>query len=67
VSALRRRPVRGDDNDIAARPVAEVREMLGVPPKGSGSGEAGSIGPFDLAGMAETQQRAIAQRRGRTT
>ena len=56
-----------DYYDLAERPVAEVSEMLGVPPKGSGSVEAGSVGPFDLAGMSETQQRAIAQRRGATT
>jgi hypothetical protein len=55
-----------DYYDLAERPVAEVREMLGAPPKGPGSVEAGSVGLFDLAGMSETQRRAIAQRRGGT-
>ena len=56
-----------DYYDLAERPVAEVREMLGVPPKRPGSVEAGSVGPFALEGMSETQRRAIAQRRGGTT
>ena len=34
-----------DYYDLAARPVAEVREMLGVPPKGPGAVEAGSRRP----------------------
>jgi hypothetical protein len=53
--------------DLAERPVADVREMLGVPPKGSGSIEAGSVGLFDLEGMSETQRRAAVARRGGTT
>jgi len=56
-----------DYYDIAGRPVAEVREVLGVPPKGPGSIEAGSVGPFHPDGMSETQLRAMAQRRGGTT
>ena len=51
---------------LAERPVAEVGEMLGVPPKGPGAVEAGCVGPFALEGMSETQRRAIAQRRGGT-
>ena len=47
-----------DYYDLAERPVAEVGEMLGVPPKGSGAIEAGSVGPFALEGMSETQRRA---------
>jgi hypothetical protein len=43
-----------DDYDLAGRPVPEVRELLGVPPKGPGSIEAGSVGPFALEGMSET-------------
>ena len=39
-----------DYYDLADRPVAEVRELLGVPPKGSGSVEAGSAGLFDARG-----------------
>jgi len=52
---------------IADRPVEEVRESLGVPAKGASALEAGSVGLADLAGMSETQQRMIAQRRGGTT
>ncbi len=51
---------------LAARPVDEVREMLGVPAKGSSSVDAGSVGLFTLEGMSEAQQRAMAQRRGAT-
>lgn len=49
---------------IAERPVGEVREMLGVPPKSAGAIEGGSVGVFELAGMSELQQRVAAQRRG---
>jgi hypothetical protein len=52
---------------IAAQPVEEARERLGVPAKGRAAVEAGSPGLFDLAGMSETQQRMWAQRRGATT
>jgi hypothetical protein len=55
-----------DYHNLAERPVPEVREMLGIPPKGPGSVEAGSVGLFDLAGMSETQRRTVAQRRGGT-
>jgi len=51
---------------LAPRPVAEVREMLGVPPKSSTAVKAGSVGLFTVAGMSETQQRTLAQRRGDT-
>jgi len=53
-------------SSLAGRPVADVRAMLGVPPKGLGSIEAGSVGPFELAGMSESQRRHVAQRRGGT-
>jgi hypothetical protein len=56
-----------DYYDLADRPVAEVREILGTPPKGSGAVEVGSVGLFALDGMSEIQRRAIAQRRGGTT
>ena len=56
-----------DYHDLAGRPVPEVRELLGVPPKGTGSIEAGSVGPFELEGMSETQRRALMQRRGGNT
>jgi hypothetical protein len=52
---------------LAERPVAEVREMLSVPLKGSGAVDAGSVGLFTLEGMSEAQQRAMAERRGATT
>ena len=56
-----------DYYELAARPVAEVREMLGVPPKGLACVDAGSVGLFDLEGMSETQKRALARRRRGTT
>jgi hypothetical protein len=49
---------------IADRPVGEVREMLGMPPKSAGALDGGSAGVFELAGMSEMQQRVAAQRRG---
>jgi hypothetical protein len=49
---------------MAECPVAEARAMLGVPPKGPGSIEAGSVGPFVPEGMSETQRRAMELRRG---
>ena len=55
-----------DYYNLAERPVAEVGEMLGVPPKGAGAIAAGSVGPFSLDGMSETQRRAMALRRGGT-
>jgi hypothetical protein len=54
-------------NDLAPRTVGEVREMLFCPPKSSGALESGSAGTFDLAGMSEIQQRALARRRGEQT
>jgi hypothetical protein len=52
---------------LAARPVEEARELLGIPPKGEAATEAGSAGLFDLAGMSEIQQQRVAQRRGAST
>jgi hypothetical protein len=49
---------------LAARPVAEVREILGVTPKADEAVACGSVGLFDLAGMSETQQQFVRQRRG---
>ncbi len=54
-----------DYYDLAERPVAEVRELLGIPPKGPAAVEAGSAGLFDFGGMSEAQQRATAQRLAR--
>jgi hypothetical protein len=48
---------------LAPRPVAEVREMLRVPPKSTAAIEGGSMGVFDLEGMSENQRRVVAQRR----
>jgi hypothetical protein len=49
---------------LAARPVEEVREILGVGPKGARAVESGSPGLFDLEGMSDMQRRVMAQRRG---
>lgn len=56
-----------DYHELAARPVGEVRELLGVPPKSLGAVEGGSSGTFDLAGMSDIQRQAVAQRRGDVT
>ena len=53
-----------DYYELADRPVEEVREMFGVPPKSAGAVEGGSAGVFDLAGMSEIQRRFAARRRG---
>ena len=67
VSELRRRPVRGR----LLRPRRAARRGgardARRPTEGTGSVEAGSVGPFALEGMSETQRRAMAQRRGGTT
>jgi hypothetical protein len=52
---------------VADRPVAEVRDMLHVPPKSTDAIEGGSVGVFDPEGMSEIQRRVVAQRRGETT
>jgi hypothetical protein len=49
---------------LADRPVGEIRELFGLPPKADSALEAGSAGLFELAGMSENQQRVVAQRRG---
>jgi hypothetical protein len=49
---------------LADRPVAEVREMLDIPPKSMGALDGGSVGPFDPEGMSEIQRRVAEQRRG---
>jgi hypothetical protein len=56
-----------DYYDLAARPVAEVGELLGVPPKAAGAVEAGSASVTSLDGMSEIQRRAMAERRGGAT
>ena len=49
---------------VAPLPVSEVREMLGIPPKGDRALCAGSPGTFDLDGMSAHQREVVAQRRG---
>ena len=53
-----------DYYELAGRPVGEIRELLGIPPKSSGAIEGGSGGLWDLEAMSETQRRVVAQRRG---
>jgi hypothetical protein len=55
-----------DYYELADRPVGEIGELLGVPPKSSDAIEGGSVGVFDLDGMSENQRRYAAQRRGGT-
>ena len=56
-----------DYYELADRPVGEVRELLGMPPKSAGAIEGGSAGLFDPEGMSENQRRVVAQRRGDNT
>jgi len=56
-----------DYYDLAARPVGELRELLGLPAKSTAAIEGGSAGLFDLEGMSEHQRRVVAQRRGDET
>jgi hypothetical protein len=51
-------------HDHAARPVDEVRDMLGMPPKSATALEAGSVPLCTLEGMSETQRKVFTQRRG---
>jgi hypothetical protein len=53
-----------DYYEVAARPVGEVREMLGVPPKSAAAIEGGSVGLFSIEGMSEIQRKVYEQRRG---
>jgi hypothetical protein len=53
-----------DYHDVAARPVGEVREILGVPPKSDAALEAGSCELRSFAGMSETQRKTVTERRG---
>jgi hypothetical protein len=56
-----------DYHELADRPVGEVRERLGMPPKSPTAIEGGSVGTFDPEGMSENQRRAAARRRGDDT
>jgi hypothetical protein len=51
-------------HEHAARPVDEVREIIGVPPKSEAALVAGSAALDSFEGMSETQRRVVAQRRG---
>jgi hypothetical protein len=53
-----------DYHRLADRPVAEVREQLGLPPKSPEAVKGGSVGLFDVEGMSENQRRFAAQHRG---
>ncbi len=52
-----------DYHALADRPIVEVRDMLGIPPKSEAAIAAGSPGPFDPAGMSEFQRAAGAAAR----
>ncbi len=51
-----------DYYELAPRPVEEVRDLLGMPPKSADAVEVGSVGTFDLEGMSELQRRFAGQR-----
>jgi hypothetical protein len=53
-----------DYHEHAARPVDEVRALLGFPPKSATALEAGSAPLCSLEGMSETQRKVFAERRG---
>ncbi len=50
-----------DYYELAHRPVADVRELLGVPAKSGSAIDGGSVGVFDLAGMSESQRQFAEQ------
>jgi hypothetical protein len=52
---------------LAHRTVADVRELLCMPPKSPDAIEGGSAGVCDPEGMSETQRRFAARRSGETT
>ncbi|HKY16157.1 MAG TPA: hypothetical protein VJM33_14620, partial [Microthrixaceae bacterium] len=56
-----------DYHRFAERPVEDLREMLGIPPKSNAAIEGGSAGVFDLNGMSELQRQFAAQRQEGTT
>jgi hypothetical protein len=53
-----------DYDELAARPVEEVREVLGIPPKSAAAVEAGSAALCSLEGMSEMQRRFATGREG---
>jgi hypothetical protein len=72
--AMRRGKVMAEDfgNDLfevdyhalAPRPLMEVCELLGIPPKSAVAVERGSAGAFDPEGMSDLQRRVADQRAG---
>jgi hypothetical protein len=48
-----------DYYEVADRPVAEVRDMLGIPHKASSAIDLGSAGLFEPAGMSDRQRRVV--------
>jgi hypothetical protein len=53
-----------DYHALAPRPVEEVCEMLGVPPKSESALTAGSAALCSFDGMSETQRATVMERRG---
>jgi hypothetical protein len=51
-----------DYHQLADRPVTEVRDLLGMPPKSIDAVEGGSAGVFEPGGMSENQRRFAARR-----
>jgi hypothetical protein len=51
-----------DYHTLAARPIAEVREMLAIPAKSFEACESGSAGVFEPGGMSERQRQAAEAR-----
>lgn len=49
-----------DYHERATRPISEVRDELGIGPKGDRAVAAGSAGAFDVAGMSRIQQEYAA-------
>jgi hypothetical protein len=53
-----------DYHALAQRPVAEVRDILGFPPKSRAALDAGSAELCSMAGMSEMQRQTVTKRRG---
>jgi hypothetical protein len=53
-----------DYHEHAARPVDEVRAIIGVPPKSEAALAAGSAALDSFEGMSEMQRKKVAERRG---
>jgi hypothetical protein len=53
-----------DYYELADRPVEDVRQIFGFPPKSPGVIDCGSAGLFELDGMSEYQRRVFLERQG---